>query len=95
MNFSVEGANLQMPGEASPLVKVAHAALDALPDGKLWTVDRVAVAIGRSHVRAQTIVAKGGFEAHRVKHGNRYLYGSKRTVQLWQKSQAKPASAKS
>jgi len=95
MNFTVEGADVTMPGEGSPLVKLAHAALDALPDGKLWTVDRLASAIDRSRLRTKDIVAHGNFKNYRARSGIRYLYGSKKTIQLWQKSQGKPASAKS
>lgn len=96
MNFTVEGADsVRLPGEASPLVKLAHKALDALPDGKLWTVERLAVAIQRSHSHTKLLTATGDFASHRIKAGIRFLYGSKRTVNLWRKEQAKSASEKS
>jgi len=93
MKFTVEGATLPMPGDDPPPVQRAKAALNALPVGKLWTIEKTAEAAGLSLSHFGKY-SRAGFESHRVKAGFRYLYGSPKTIQLWHQHQAKLASAK-
>ena len=93
MKFTVEGATLPMPGDDPPPVQRAKAALNALPVGKLWTMDKTAEAakLCTSQFRRYN---RGWLEFYRVKSGQRFLYGSTKTIQLWHQHQAKSASAK-
>lgn len=93
MKFTVEGATLPMPGDDPPPVQRAKAALNALPIGTFWTMDKTAAAaqLCTSQFRRYN---RGWLESYRVKSGQRFLYGSPKTIQLWHQHQAKSASAK-
>lgn len=94
MKFTVEGATLPMPGDEPPPVKRVKAALESLPVGRFWTMERAAEAarLCSSQFRRYH---RDWLDAYRIKSGFRYLYGSPKTIALWRKQQAKLASAKS
>ena len=83
MKFTVNDMEFQPMQRSGAIRLEIIKALDALPDGSLLTADGLASRLKRSTAALQNKIAPAlgaDIALYRYRDGNRYLYGSKKTV---------------